>query len=186
MPCHHFLHSNCLIRILFEGDINHCGTCNAIINPYFNDHYDTQTQLNESEQVKQLYENNPVFRKKAKELAKEQRLTFQKMSKASMFGREKRKEITPQMKLLKQQMKALIEMKKNEVTTSQVFKDYQLQLRKYHKLLNSFNQEYDFSRLALRRALRQERGFKTFRAYNSLYYQPYRFFRRIFSFGIRF
>jgi hypothetical protein len=181
LPCHHFLHTNCFVEVIHHGLFANCVLCDQIFNPHqhMEDNYQTDNHQHiERERICQLYDTNPRFKEIAKKLVKQKALCSKTRIGVQKLIKQKKGEVREQLLLIKAQLEGITSLKKNEVQTSQQYKDYMKAKRSYAAAENKLQRDHNCSAKLLSRALREKPGFKRFNARHRWFHYSYYLFHR--------
>ena len=192
MPCHRFFHTACLVNLWFDENWNHfdeCAICQPLLGGHahgheqnqnqndFQENYDVpnqnevgdndynvpnQNEVAPRDRIRNLFETNEQFRKKAKKIAKQRRLVSKSTSAVKKLSQTKKGEIRNQLLLLKAQLQGHVETKMGEIRESTEYKDFLKATRKYNCLMNKLRRDYACSESCLRNYLNDKPGFRTF------------------------
>lgn len=182
LPCHHFLHTACLINIVHYNFFNHCALCNTIF--FEHEDEDAPNEVSEETRIQNLYNTDIKFKKAAKKLAKQKAISRRNRTKVVSLVKQKKGEIRNQLLLLKAQVEGLTNTKKQEVFDSQEYKDYIKSQRTYTALENRIRRDYTCSPRLLQRALQEKPGFKRFNPKSRWRDRSYYLFQRPWRFHI--
>lgn len=192
MPCHHFLHTACFLPFTRAPGFNHIDECQACQN-MFTVHYpddDGDTigthqgaQVTRRDEIRNLYETNEAFRKKAKDLVKQKTVTAKAQTEIKRVIQEKKGEIRNQLLLLKAQLEGLLEGKKDEVRSSPEYKEFVKAKRRYNGLETNLRTIHNCSARDIQKYLNDKPGFRRFDAWR-FYYCSYSSMRRPWSFRV--
>ena len=181
LPCHHFLHTACLINIVHYNAHNECMICNTI---FYEHEDDFVADVSEETRIQTLYNTDTKFKKAAKNLVKQKGLCGRNRTKVVNLIKQKKNEIRNQLLLIKAQMEGLTNTKKQEIFNSQEYKDYVKSQRTYTALENRLRRDYTCSPKLLQRALQEKTGFKRFNPRHRWRDRSYYLFQRPWRFHI--
>ena len=177
LACHHSFHTHCFLANL--GTVNpqnipflQCTTCEQ---PLFAQHEEgeeveetfenqsvasTHSRTIEETRVSNLWETNPTFRKDIKEYIKttrsvsKPRLAFQRLLKT------KKTELQPIYSQIKAQYEGLYNVKKNDIMSSNEYKEFRSAEAKVARYWTLLREKYDVRSYSIH-GLRDKRGCKT-------------------------
>ena len=189
LPCHHFLHTTCLIGYIFyQGPHTvECDVCHTIAwttqheDPFQEaeaeaeageDTHGPQTEP-ETSRIQNLYATNDTFKKLAKNLARQRRILGRNLTDLVKFSKEKKGEIRNQLILLKAQLEGLTELKKSEIRNSDQYKRHVSGMRSYNLYLGKLQREYNCSERKIMHELGNLPGFRSFSPVRRSFYHRF-------------
>lgn len=187
LPCHGFLHTACFFPFTRAPGFNHIDECEECQVIFTEHHYDVDedTIVNQQDpettqrgQIRNLYETNEGFRKKAKDLVKQRTLQSKAESVLRRVIKQKKEDIRPQLLLLKAQLQGLLEGKREEVRDSPEYKDFLKAKRRYNMLETHLRTQYNCSARKLQRYLNDKPGFRRFSPGFRHYWRSYSLMNR--------
>lgn len=180
MPCHRFLHTRCLIRMIQQRDFYHFDTCDACEAMFPNQ--DEEVEDNESvhsnateqaqgERILNLYNTNRNFRRDIKTYAHAFSAVSKPRRELKAIITSKKAELKEPYALIKAQYEGLYNTKKEEILQSEPYKAYRKADTRARRLYTNLGTKYNvfsyhFNALRGLPGLRRLHGPSRWRYYN--------------------
>lgn len=177
LPCHHFMHTPCLLRYTFAYG-NQCEVCNELIDPFLQETHSIETPTIDFEN---LISTNEEFKTLVSTIVKQHKILQKKRTAFQKVIREKKDDIKEEVQQLKQQIKELCGTKRLEVQSSVECKEFVKEKRKYFALLQECKEKYNCEQSSLMYYLKQKPGSKSFTYISSYFISTTRLLRRAFT-----
>jgi hypothetical protein len=191
LPCHHFFHTLCLLTHVEHqhGNGYYVCECGAHIFPHENENETIleeeiqQQEINhhvpERVRIQTLFRTNAKFKESIQKFKKKTREMKHCYEALVQFQKEKKNEIRTQLLSIRSQLEGLTSLKKSEIQSSQIYKDYMKAKRGFQLLKTRFQRNYNSTFYATWRTLRDQRGFKYYPGFRlshySLMVRPWRY-----------
>jgi hypothetical protein len=201
LPCHHFLHTMCLINRAndhWAGEHFLCQCGEIIIQATENNvnFYDEEEEgdipNNETgynqllTTIRNLYNTDTRFKGLLRNI-KKKRSVFNKACRGlHKLIKEKKAEVRTQLLSIQSQLEGITGVKKAEIRSSAAYKDFMLAKRSYNACYSRLQHRYGYTASTIREALSNVKGFRNFRTQprwrESHYYlmsRPWRYYVHI-------
>jgi len=198
LPCHHFFHTLCLVELIQHQAENGYFVCDC--GDHILPHDDEDEEIAEAEiqgqqqevnhlvverlRIQNLYQTNQTFKKAVKTFKAKAAELKRNHTALKKLTSEKKQEIHPQLSTIRTQLEGLTELKKSEIQSSQIYKDFLKSKRAYNLLQTRLETTYDCRVRSIWNSLQNERGFQRYPYISRWRYSHYGILSRPWSYRV--